>query len=182
MSEEVNSHVDLLEMIEQLGAYVSSSAAFRPIVVESERGPRHMTLTLGLLLQSLASAEHPDAASLEAKLDAVRTEQAERWADKIRKEIRSAANLWCASIDDLERSDGGANWRNEAMRRTRAQRLIEDAKSYAIDVSAEVERLIACDQRAKRLVGPSPFILDAALEAAHPRDSYWWLYARPGAV
>lgn len=181
MKIETPSQAELQEMVDQLAAYVSSDAAFRPIVVEEAGGPHHSTLTLGILLQALASAESSETAPIEAAMDAVRSGQAEGWAEKIQKELRSSANLWCAAIDDLERSDGGGAWRTEAMRRTRAQRLIEEADRVGADIAEERARLSACDGRAKRNVGPCAFMLDTSVEAAHPREAYWWLYARPGA-
>lgn len=181
MSTEMLSTAELNEMGEQLGAYVSSDAAFRPIVIESEFGTQQATLTLGLVLQALATGAGERSPSLAAAVNTARADQSELWSRKLGKELRSAANLWCAFIDDLERGDGGGNWHTEAMRRTRTQRLIEEAEYVGADVAAERARLSACDLRAKRLVGPCPFMLDSALEDAHPRAAYWWLCARPGA-
>ena len=173
---------ELSAMVEQLEAYVRSDASFRAIVVEAGGGTHRVTLTLGVLLQAAASADSGlDTSRASNFVKAVREEYPDEWSHKLVRELRSATNLWCARIDDLEQGDGGGSWANEAMRRTRAERLIEEAELVGVDISDQRARIEACDRRAKRFVSPAPFALDETLMEQHPRSRYWWLFARTGA-
>lgn len=173
---------------EQFDDYVHAEVLFYP--VGALRGHMMPMLTIGTWLEtewrlSALRAQAPERvdAALErarAHVRQVRSRAAELYTQKARREFKSRLDTWEMFLND--RSEDAARvrafnrlsgYRAHAHTRFKLELLKEDVAQ----LSAQLARLRLCDARLRAHFEPGAFIWEPELEAAAPRERFWWLYA-----
>lgn len=136
---------------------------------------------LHALESRMSDAQKATLTEIEALNEQARREWTVHYHEKLLSEAKSRLNVieaFFADCEDNPRSCA-ANYPPEAMRRTIAQIILEAlAQEHSAD--AELDRSVRkVDARLRRITAPADFILAAELEAAFPKETYWWLYVTP---
>jgi hypothetical protein len=152
------------------------------------------SLTIGALLlrlHRLHALESQLNADQKAKLSAIdaQNESARReWTihynDKLVQEGNSRLKMierYFSDCDDDPRTCAN-NYIPEASRRTIVEDIANALQSSGAPNADLVNAAHRIDARLRRYAQPSDFVWAAALQAAYPKDEYWWLYARPPKV
>lgn len=174
-------------LIDRLPAYLATDGLFQPGVAEGVGRWDNVTLTLGVLLDALgalAAADAAAAAPLTARLHAAAERHAPAYAQKLRRELRSAVAVWRSAVDDLVREPerAGDVWHDAARQRTRAAQLLDELARVGAAPDAEANAaLAAADAAARPLTTPTGFAGSKADAARFPAERWWWLWRRPEA-
>lgn len=103
-----------------------------------------------------------------------------RAAAKYQQELDARLKLLAEYLGELETGVAAAgHWPHEAEIRTMIALLLDAARA-ACDVAPYAARVRALDVSLERRLEPSGFVGDPALEAAYPRETFWWMWSRPG--
>ena len=151
-------------------------------------------LTIGALLQrlhrlhelegQLSASQRAQLSQIDAQKEKARSEWTIHYNEKLGQEAVSRLKMIERYFGDCEEDPRtcAANYIPEANRRT----IVEDIAQELARTSAATDAVTAyagkVDTRLRRYAQPSEFIWAPALQAAYPKDEYWWLYARPPRV
>lgn len=103
-----------------------------------------------------------------------------RAAVKYQQELDARLKLLAEYLGELETGVAAAgHWPHEAETRTTVALLLDAARD-AFDVTPYAVRVRALDVSLERRLEPSGFVGDPALAAAYPRETFWWMWRRPG--
>lgn len=152
---------------------------------------RMPSLTIGALLlrlqrlhaleDQMTPEQKARLTEIEARNDQVRREWSIHYNEKMLYEANSRLSViesFFADCDDDPRSCA-ANYLPEALRRTIVQAILNALNEYHLP-SGDLDRgLRRVDAQLRRFTETSSFLWSPSLEAAYPRETYWWLYAKP---
>jgi hypothetical protein len=152
------------------------------------------SLTIGALLQRLHRLHALEAqmsadqkarlSAIDAQNESARKEWSIHYNNKLVQEGNSRLKMIERYFEDCDEDPRTCanNYIPEANRRT----IIEDIANALqangtpdADLTSAIRRV---DGKLRRYAQPSDFVWAAALQAAYPKDEYWWLYARPPRV
>ena len=152
------------------------------------------TLTIGALLQrlhrlhaledQLSADQKASLNAIDAQNESARKEWTIHYNNKLIQEGNSRLKMierYFSDCDDDPRTCAN-NYIPEANRRT----IVEDIASALRHNGTPNDDLMSAmhkvDMKLHRYAQPSDFVWAADLQAAYPKDEYWWLYARPPRV
>lgn len=176
----------LTAMVEHLKPYLYEKELF------GEIGNRMPKLTLGGLLMrkyrlealedQLSSGQVQRLHTNVQVLDTLRYEWLSHYKDKLLQEFKSRLNAIQWFLEDCKNSPQlcDANYPNEAEKRTLVHHVIQAAEAEGIFEKEHRTMLRAVDQRLRSLARGENFLWDVQLKSIYPRDTFWWLYGRPG--
>jgi hypothetical protein len=105
---------------------------------------------------------------------------ARRAATKYQQELDARLKLLGEYLGELETGAAAAgHWPHEAEIRTMIALLLDAARA-SLEVAPYETRVRALDVSLERRLEPSDFVGDPALEIAYPRETFWWMWRRPG--
>jgi len=168
--------------------YLASDLVYWPLRPFSATFP---AFSLGGLLESLRRLEAlreglPPSAraeldALKARLEQAREIHPARYRQKLERELHSRLDAWAWYLEDYEGrpEEAAASYPAQAPIRVKIELLLEEGERLGLPVEGFRERLRALDQTLRRFWIPGPFLWEEALQAAFPRDRFWWLYGRP---
>jgi hypothetical protein len=137
---------------------------------------------LHVLAAQLTPEQQGKLTAVTQEHDAIRTDWRVHYEKKVLWEANSRLDAMRAFFEEAARSmEQAANaYRPELLRRTIVQDLLGVMDALHI-VSADLDQKVR--QTDGRLQGvatePTNFLWDSQLEAAYPRQVYWWLYRQP---
>ena len=176
----------LTAMVEEFNDYVISNEIFWRLANQSITSARFSQLTLsGMLLlntrlQTLAPG-HPQAQELHNRQAAL----FERWRSNVQRkalaEVRPRLSSWRWFLDecpeDLHKC--GDYYRSEVHYRVYLALLFDLLADDKAAVRFE-QQLHQSDGRLRRVWQAGDFIWEPALQTAFDRETFWFLYGRPG--
>jgi hypothetical protein len=110
---------------------------------------------------------------LDRRWEGLRRTHAVALERKAEQEVRMRVNLWRAYLTDLSGRRGMAEeYPYQVRQRAMIERLAE------LGAVADPSDM---DDRLREIFHPAPFVWEAGLERAYPKDRYWFLYGRPEA-
>lgn len=136
---------------------------------------------LHALESRLNDAQKARLTEIEARSEQVRQEWTVHYNEKLLSEASSRLSVieaFFADCEDDPRSCA-ANYPPEAMRRTIVQVIIETLERLNLPLANLDKGTRKIDSQLRRFTQPADFIWAAELQAAFPKDPYWWLYAAP---
>lgn len=194
MSDTYSFERDLKEaeaMVNVLESYVRQDDLYG--TVGGMFGSGNMpSLTVGALLMRLRRLDvlrdELDPGQ-QARLDAAMAQKnavAEEWnlhyRGKIERESKSRLDAMRAFFDECRsnpRQCAGI-YKPEALRRTIVQELLLVMEDTGMEADDELNtRLHMIDQSLHRWLIPADFLWSSRLEAAYPKETFWWLYQHP---
>jgi hypothetical protein len=171
--------------IESLQDYLLSSELYWPLYVH----PREkitgnlLQLTLGNLILTQArlkgypwaSKEASELADANAKITQVKEKWKTAWTNKAVREIPARLKLWRDYVDDLcdQPRHKVANYHFQVRWRTALDFLNIEAAGRP---DTDLAHLFEVDLRLKKISQPGNFVWEAELEAAFPKERFWYLY------
>lgn len=152
---------------------------------------RMASLTVGALLmrlrrlraqwEQLSASQRQTLEAAEAKHEQVRKEWRRHYDEKMLREAKSRLDAMGHFFEEC-RDDPKLCARvylPEALRRTIVQELVPAIEDAGISDDELPAKLRRADAGLRRYTQPDDFLWDARLQPFYPRDTYWWLYARP---
>jgi hypothetical protein len=173
---------------EHLDEYVHTEVLFYPI--GSVSGVALPQLTIGAWLETAwrlsarpAALDRAQSAVFEearASARRVRSLWPALYQHKARREFKSRLDSWAWYLDDLLGKDGpltaqGSAYASQSHTRFKLELLRQEVSQ----LSGELQRLEMGDRRLRLRFVPGPFLWEPDLEAAAPREAYWWLHGAP---
>jgi hypothetical protein len=167
--------------------YLLSNDLYWPIGASPPAGePPYPRLTLGAIqiaqkrshARSLSAEQQAELSRLDELIDAIRARWRSAWKQKAAAEFRSRLNLWRNYIQDYRSNPEGNvdRYAYEVGRRVQLQLLDQEVDDLP---ETEMKLLDGLDKFLLAVLIPGPFIWESQLEAAFPRDIYWYLYGKP---
>jgi hypothetical protein len=149
------------------------------------------SLTIGALLmrlRRLRAQEHllteeqrALLTKLEAQNEAVRSEWNMHYSGKMVQEANSRLKAMSSFFAECEEDPRlcASVYLPEALRRTIVQELADALERYNLPVEDLHRSMRQVDGKLRRYAEPNEFLWAKELEAVYPRETYWWLYAKP---
>jgi hypothetical protein len=178
-------------MVEALEPYVYQDQLYMPIGGGLFSPMPALTIGAVLLrLRRLHTLRDQMTDSQQRMLDGLLEQNRKVWNEwrvhyekKLAEEANSRLKLLSGYLHDC-REDPRAcasNFPAEALRRTIVQEITNFMDEEGIH-SAEIDRGAArVDSQLRGYVKPGQFVWSPALQAAYPKDRFWWLYSEPAA-
>ncbi|MBI1255978.1 MAG: hypothetical protein GC204_00765 [Chloroflexi bacterium] len=148
-------------------------------------------LTIGALLQrlqrlhalenSLTADQKAKLSAIDAQNESARKEWTIHYNEKLAQEGISRLKMierYFGDCDDDPRTCAN-NYIPEANRRTIVEAIANTLARNGTPNAELTKALGRVDSKLRRYAQPSDFVWAADLQAAYPKDEYWWLYARP---
>jgi hypothetical protein len=194
MSKEYSVAQDLKEtqaFVESLEGYLQQDQLYGSAGGGFFTGGRMPALTVGSLamrlrrlqaLEGLLTAEQRmQLADLRKKHDAIRKQWYAHYKAKLEKEIKSRLDAMRPFFEEAQTDPQLAAkvYGPEVVRRTIAEEAIMALAEMNEDVGDLTRKARAADAALRRYVQPSEFVWHPQLEAAYPRDRFWWMYVAP---
>ena len=171
--------------IEDGQAYLLSDQLYGMLAESQPSGGEYPALTLGSMLLSLARlkveaqtpAQQAEVQQVEAKLDHLRSRWQIAWGKKAAWEFRARVKQWETYLNEVRQdSEKFAGYYRYEVRQRVLLALLEPE---ALDLEpAYVDMLHGLDAIVEARMVPGPFIWEAELEAAFPREPFWFLYGK----
>ena len=116
----------------------------------------------------------------EGKLDEVRRQWAVAYEGKIKREFQARMTLLNQFVNECVDNPRNCmeNYPQAAEKRVMAQVLADEAQHLNIIADEVKGALTSVDNKLHRYTEPGKFIWDQRLEAAYPKDKYWFLYVK----
>ncbi len=183
---------ELERMTERLQEYILGDKLYVSIGAGFIRGGSMPQMTLGALLlrrRRLSSLRARLDAGQAARLDAALADHnsAQRewtlhYEKKLRQEAPARLKLMRAFFLDCKQNprDCGAAYPVEALRRTIVQEILLAMAEFKYDTDDLRAAAQLTDRAFRPLLDASDFLWSTILEKVYPRDTFWWLYGRPG--
>ena len=157
-------------------------------------GGKMPSLTIGALLMRLrrlraledrlTDSQRAALAEIEARHEEVRKEWTVLYTEKLNQEANSRLKAMAQFFEECDDSPRICPniYLPETLRRTIVQDITAALDTLGAE-STDLSRAIrGVDGKLRRFTEPSEFVWAQALEAAYPREVYWWLYAKPPKV
>jgi len=161
----------LTESLPQLQDYLLSNELYWPL---NNSLPR---LTPGSVLLALARLDVtlPDEArKFRSQLDSVRSRWRVAWEKKAAREMAQRLRLWSQYLSDYQyASESAGSYPTEVRGRAILQLLLPETPDVP-----EKSTLAELDAMLKMRLVSGKFVWDAALQAAFPKNDYWFLYGK----
>jgi hypothetical protein len=177
-------------MAGDLKAYLLSNRLYWPL---SETGPVSHPFPMGTLgglflrLRFLEFSEQGISINQQQQLTTVRArvhEKLSEWVvqadEKAVREIGARLQTWAAYLQDLAEHPHNhiTEYPTQVEGRVIIALLLEFV-ARAAEGQQFSSQLDALDRQLHQQVADAPFVWDASLAAAFPRDPFWWLYVSP---
>ncbi len=170
---------------EILEDFLLASDIYWPVGIQAPNGETpYPQLSLGCLALAQARAQvkavtQPEKIQLDrvlAEIQAVQSKRRVAWENKAANECRSRLTQWRNFLEDYQEKPA-ADYNRFSYEVTR--RVILHLLSSAAVLSAAEQALIAAmDALLASLLVQGEFIWEVDLQAAFPKDVYWFLYGR----
>lgn len=177
-------------MVDQLEDYLFGEKLYRQLLVRTPEGDKQPKMTIGALLDRLhalerqldhlAPAQQSQFQAIRDRWQALKSQWAAQYADKVLWELKSLLDSWTWFIDDCMsgKRTCADDYSSEVWIRVRIEDLMKDIAGMA-DLADTRARLAPLDARLKRIFMPGPFVWSADRATSYPRERYWFLYGRP---
>jgi len=178
-------------MADAMEDYLLGERLFRQLIVPTPLGTRQPKMTIGGFLDlyrrlqaevhELSAEEREQLRRIWETFRTMRRRYAARYANKLRRELRSNLDSWrwflqdCAANPERCREE----YPREARIRARIDLLLSEAYSQGVDVSNELDRLSELDARLRRFWRKGEFIWRGEDPSQHPPEREWYLYGGP---
>ncbi len=194
MSKDYSLSQDLREaqaFVESLEEYLKNDQLYGSVGGGWFTGGRMPALTIGSLvmrLRRLTALESHLTAEQRQQLDAVRQRHEairKQWyahyKAKAEREVKSRIDAMRPFFEEAQSDPRLASkvYGPEVLRRTIAEEAIQALVDMGEDTGELVRKARGADAALRRYVQPGEFAWDTQLEAAYPRDRYWWMYVAP---
>ena len=159
--------------LDALPRYLTSPTLYWPLDLKAPHdAPPYPPLTVGNVLLALRrlQAHHADT-SYREKLGAIKAQWGANWRAKAKQEAQARLRQWKAYLEDS--ADRAPYYRAQVRTRVLLQLLDEELDGLPADVAAALRTL---DERLRMAFRPGKFVWDERLQAAFPREPYWFLY------
>lgn len=170
--------------IDQLESYLLAKDLYWPVGISASGAETpYPQLTIGGLLLSLkrlqANAQTPEQqaalATVERKLDEIRSRWRVAWEKKAAQDFHARLNLWRDFLEDY-RDRPSAHYDRfpyEVGRRVQLALLKDSAGEVP---AAETQMLSGLDGLLRSVLAPGQFVWDQALASSFPQQPFWYLY------
>jgi hypothetical protein len=139
---------------------------------------------LHALEDQLNADQKAKLAAVDAQNESARKEWSIHYNDKLVQEGNSRLKMiarYFSDCDDDPRTCAN-NYIPEANRRTIVEDIANALQRNGTPNNDLVNAAHRIDSKLRRYAQPSDFVWAAALQAAYPKEEYWWLYAKPPKV
>ncbi len=159
--------------LEELESYLLSGEVYWPLGRSSL--PR---LTLGNLLLSRLrlKARGLLSAAEEARLEEQRFRWRIAWEKKVQREFRSRLRLWKNYLEDY--SETPSAFASDYPQEVRQRAILELLQAELATPLPETLLLGQLDDHLRTVFIPGPFLWEADLQPAFPKETWWYLYGR----
>ncbi len=172
----MNKETDALYLkagLEELESYLLSREVYWPLGRSSL--PQ---LTLGnlLLTRLRLKARGLLSTAEEARLEEQRYRWRVAWEKKARQEFRSRFRLWKNYLEDY--SETPSAFAPDYPQEVRHRAILELLQAEMTTPLPETLQLEQLDEHLRAVFIPGPFIWEADLQPAFPKETWWYLYGR----
>jgi hypothetical protein len=172
--------------IEELEPFLLSDSLYWSLVLQARQDePPYPRLTLGSLLiarqrlevLAASSKERAEALKLARELDTYRARWLVRWQGKASQEYSSRLRQWENYLNEYRQDPDSqaAYYPYEVRWRVMISLLAADASAI---MEAERQSLAGLDAAIRAVLEPGEFVWDSGMQAAFPREPFWYLYGR----
>lgn len=138
---------------------------------------------LEALRPTMTPAQQHQLDEIAARNAQVHQEWRVHYEGKMLREANSRLDAMAAFFEECAANPRqcAGNYGPEASRRTIVQELLIAMQTWHMDTTELKTKQAGVDSRLRRVVQPSDFVWDAALQSVYPPAEFWWLYHRPQA-
>jgi hypothetical protein len=170
--------------IELLETYLFSNDVYWPVGIHAQAGePPYPQLTIGNLMLALRRAkarcfepeQKAQVSGLEDELNAIHDRWPENWEKKAADCFRARLNLWRDFVEEyrLSHEANADRYAYEVGRRVLLELLQFET---SLIPEAEIDLLNGLDGLLKAVFIPGEFIWESNLQAAFPKELFWYLW------
>ncbi len=186
-SDDLN---ELQRMLNYFESYLKGNKLYGSVGGGFLTGGRNPQLTVGAVVMrlrrlhvvadDLTESQRGELASFSAQHDEIRDKNINRYDAKIEREANSRIDAMQRFFEECREAPKNCRsiYGPEVLRRTITQELLNIMGDDIIgtELDTKVKRT---DQKLRGYVQEDAFQWDEQLEAAYPRDVYWWMYMAP---